>query len=604
MKNKLTIALALCTLLGMAAVGQTPAPAEKYPVDSASVEHAGVPKGELIKCSFDHSSIFPGTHRDYWIYIPAQYRPDHPACVYVNQDGIQWKAPTVFDNLINSGEMPVTIGVFVTPGRVAAADTGVALDRYNRSFEYDGLGDAYVKFILTEILPDVEQHKAGDGRAIHLSTKGNDRAIGGSSSGAIAAFTAAWERPDAFTRVFSAIGTYVGLRGGDRYPILVRKSEPKPIRVFLEDGSGDLNIYGGDWWMANQTMERALTFAGYEVRHVYGEHGHSGALGTSIFPDVMRWLWKGWPQPVAKGNSANQVLHDILIPGQDWELVGEGYGFTEGTAADAEGNVYFQDIPASKTYRVSADGGSPVLVSSQAQKASGTCFGPDGSRFEVAGGSKQILRYAAGPAGTSGKEGARTAGATKAAIIAGNLSGNDLVVTRNGNVYVTVPDGSERPGKIYLVRPGGQPVIVDSGLKFVNGLCLTPDQTQLYVAESASHWIWVYSILPDGTLANKQRFGWLHVPDNKENAWPDGLKCDHEGRVYVMTNMGVQILDPIGRVNAIIPVPSGQPSNCCFGGPDFDVLYVSSGTKVYRRKLKVRGCNPFEAPNKPPTPRL
>jgi sugar lactone lactonase YvrE len=124
------------------------------------------------------------------------------------------------------------------------------------------------------------------------------------------------------------------------------------------------------------------------------------------------------------------------------------------------------------------------------------------------------------------------------------------------------------------------------------------------VAESASHWIWVYSILPDGTLANKQRFGWLHVPDNKENAWPDGLKCDREGRVYVMTNMGVQILDPIGRVNAIIPVPSGQPSNCCFGGPDFDVLYVSSGTKVYRRKLKVRGCNPFEAPNKPPPPRL
>jgi gluconolactonase len=601
MKKPITIVLALVTLVGTAALAQTPPPAEKYPVDSASVEHAGVPKGELIKCSFDHSTIFPGTHHDYWIYIPAQYRPDHPACVYVNQDGIQWKAPAVFDNLINSGEMPVTIGVFVTPGRVIAADTGTALDRYNRSFEYDGLGDNYVRFLLTELLPDVEKHQAGDGRPIHLSQNGNDRAIGGSSSGAIAAFTAAWERPDAFCRVFSAIGTYVGLRGGDRYPILIRKTEPKTLRVFLQDGSNDLNIYGGDWWMANQTMERALTFAGYEVRHVYGEGGHNGNLGTAIFPDVMRWLWKGWPQPVAKGNSANQVLHDILIPGQDWELAGEGYGFTEGTAADAAGNVYFQDIPASKTYRVSADGGSPVLVSDQAQKASGTCFGADGSRYEVAGGSRQVLRYAAGPAGASGKE---AADAGKVSVIAGNLSGNDLVVAHNGNVYVTVPDGSERPGKIYLIRPGGQPVAVDSGLKFVNGLCLTPDQTQLYVAESASHWIWVYSILPDGTLANKQRFGWLHVPDNKENAWPDGLKCDREGRVYVMTNMGVQILDPIGRVNAIIPVPSGQPSNCCFGGPDFDVLYVSSGTKVYRRKLKVRGCNPFEAPNKPAPPRL
>jgi gluconolactonase len=593
MKIKTTLLLLFAGFLMQAGRAQTPAPPDKYPVDSATVEHAGVPKGQVIKCSFDHSTIFPGTHRDYWIYVPAQYRADRPACVYVNQDGIQWKAPTVFDNLINSGEMPVTIGVFITPGRAAAADTGAALDRYNRSFEYDGLGDAYVRFVLTEILPDVEKHQAADGRPIRLSQQGNDRAIGGSSSGAIAAFTAAWERPDAFSRVFSAIGTYVGLRGGDRYPMLIRKTEPKPIRIFLQDGSADLNIYGGDWWMANQTMERALVFAGYDVRHVWGEGGHSGAQGSSLFPDVMRWLWKGWPQPVVKGNSGNQVLHDILIPGQDWELAGEGYGFTEGAAADAAGNVFFQDIPASKTYRIKAGskGGSdsgPEILSTHAQKASGTCFASDGSRYEVAGGSAQILRYDAGGA----------------KIIADHLAGNDLLVARNGNVYVTVPEGSERPGKVYLVRPGGQPVVVDSGLRFVNGLCFTPDQTQLYVAESASHWIWIYSILPDGSIGNKQRFGWLQVPDNKENAWPDGLKCDREGRIYVTTNMGIQVLDQLGRVNAIIPVPSGQPSNCCFGGPDFNVLYVTCVDKVYRRRLKATGCNPFETPVKPGVPRL
>jgi gluconolactonase len=569
------------------------APTEKYPVDSASVEHAGVPKGEVLKCSFDHSAIFPGTHRNYWIYIPAQYRPDRPACAYVNQDGIQWKAPTVFDNLINSGEMPVTIGIFISPGQVPSTDTASARDRYNRSFEYDGLGDGYVRFLLEEILPDVEKHVAGDGRPIHLSRMGNDRAIGGSSSGAIAAFTAAWERPDAFSRVFSAIGTYVGLRGGDRYPILIRKTEPKPIRIFLQDGSSDLNIYGGDWWMANQTMERALVFAGYEVRHAWGEGAHSGAQGGSLFPDVMRWLWKGWPQPIGKGNSGNQVLHDILLPGQDWELVGEGYGFTEGTAADAAGNVFYQDIPASKTYRVGAGGGRPELVSSSAQRASGTCFAADGSRYEVAGGARQVLRYEGGGAPAGGK----------VSVIADHIDGNDLVVARNGNVYVTVPDG-EKPGKLYLVRPGGQPVVVDSGLRFINGLCFTPDQGTLYVAESASHWIWAYSILPDGTLTNKQRYGWLHVPDNKENAWPDGLKCDSEGRVYVTTNMGIQVLDQLGRVNAILPVPSGQPSNCCFGGAGFNILYVSCGGKVYRRKLNVRGCNPFEAPNRTPQPRL
>jgi sugar lactone lactonase YvrE/enterochelin esterase-like enzyme len=593
MKVKATIAAFI--LLGLLNKTIAQQSAEKYTIDSASVEHAGVPKGELIKCSFDHSSIFPGTRRDYWIYIPAQYKPDHPACVYVNQDGIQWKAPTVFDNLINSREMPVTIGVFIQPGRVMAADTSAALDRFNRSFEYDGLGDNYVRFIMDEILPDVEKHQAGDGRAIHLSASGNDRAIGGSSSGAICAFTAAWERPGAFSRVFSAIGTYVGLRGGDRYPTLIRKYEPKPIRIFLQDGSNDLNIYGGDWYKANETMERALVFAGYDVHHVWGEGSHSGAHGTALFPEAMRWLWKGWPQPIGKGNSTNQVLHDILIPGQDWELVGEGYGFTEGTAADAAGDVFYQDIPASKTYRVGADG-KPVVFNTDAKRASGTSFGPDGDRYEVAGATKQILRYTA--AGKSG------ASATAPTVIVSDISGNDLTVARNGNVYVTSPDGSERPSKLYLIRPGGDKIAIDSGLRFVNGICLTPDQTQLYVAESASHWIWLYSIRPDGTLYNKQRYGWLHVPDNQENAWPDGLKCDREGRVYVTTRIGIQVLDPIGRVNAILPVPSGQPSNVCFGGPAFDVLYVSSGNKVYRRKLRVRGCNSFEAPNKPGPPHL
>lgn len=583
MKKLLTIAAIILPGLCSCIYAQ-----QDYPVDSASVVHMGIPKGEVIQCTFDHSAIFPGTRRDYWIYVPAQYKPDHPACVYVNQDGIQWKAPTVFDNLINSHEMPVTIGIFIQPGRIPAADTSAALDRFDRSFEYDGLGDSYVRFILDEIIPDVEKHVTADGRAIHLSRSGNDRAIGGSSSGAIAAFTAAWERPDAFSRVFSAIGTYVGLRGGDRYPTLIRKYEPKPIRIFLQDGSNDLNIYGGDWWKANETMERALTFAGYEVKHAWGDGSHSGAHGTSLFPDAMRWLWKGWPQAVTKGNSTNQTLHDILIPGQDWELVGEGYGFTEGTAADAAGVVFYQDIPASKTYRVAADG-KPALFNTDAKRASGTCFGPDGDRYEVAGGTKQILRYNA---------------AGKPTVIASDISGNDLLVMRNGNVYVTSPDGSEKPSKLWLIRPGGEKIAVDSGLHFINGLCLTPDQTQLYVAESASHWIWLYSIRPDGTLANKQRYGWLHVPDNQETAWPDGLKCDRDGRLYVTSRLGIQVLDPIGRVNAIIPVPSGQSSNLCFGGRDFDTLYVSCGSKVYRRKLNTRGVNPFEMPNKPPQPHL
>src|SRR5580765_3529413 len=300
-------------------------PEEVYTVDSASMEHPGVPKGELIKLSFDSSKIFPGTTRDLWIYVPALYKSEQPACVYVNQDGIQWNAPTVFDNLIYNKEMPETIGVFITPGIVKTKDPSNALNRFNRSFEYDGLGDAYVRFLLEEIFPFVEKQHTSDGRTLRLSRNGNDRAIGGSSSGAVCAFTAAWERPAEFSRVFSAIGTYVGLRGGDRYSTLIRKFEPRPIRVFLQDGSNDLNIYAGDWWKANETMERSLIFAGYEVNHVWGEGAHNGNHGTAIFPQAMRWLWKDWPTPVAKGNSKNDFLSNLLIPGEDWELVGQGY---------------------------------------------------------------------------------------------------------------------------------------------------------------------------------------------------------------------------------------------------------------------------------------
>ena len=564
-------------------------PTEKYPVDSASVGHIGVPKGEILKFTFNQSKIFPGTARDYWIYIPKQYKPDQPACVYVNQDGIQWKAPTVFDNLIFNNEMPVTIGVFITPGKVLA-DSSNALDRFNRSFEYDGLGDAYAKFLLTEILPEVEKQKATDGRAIHLSKNGNDRAIGGSSSGAVCAFTAAWEHPEAFSRVFSAIGTYTGLRGADRYPILIRKYEPEPIRIFMQDGSNDNNIYAGDWWKANESMERALTFAGYEVNHVWGEGGHNGNHGTAIFPDAMRWLWKDWPKPVAKGNSKNQFLSSLLIPGEDWQLVGEGYQFTEGIAANNKGEIYFHDIPVSKTYTIGLDGKLTTL-NIDSKRASGTSFGTDGKRYTAAGGAKQILSYDKNETAT---------------VVADSIGSNDLVVANNGNIYVTSPDGVTKPSKLYLIRPNGEKLVVDEGIKFANGLTLSPDQTQLYVTESATHWVWIYKIKNDGTLTFKQRYGWLHTADGDDNAWSDGLKCDSAGRVFVATKIGIQIMDQLGRVNAILPTPpsNNQVSNMHFGGADFNILYITAGDKVFKRKLKTRGVNYFDKPTKPANPRL
>ncbi len=568
---------------------------ETYPVDPASQEQAGVPKGEILKFTFDNAKLFPGTSREISVYIPSQYKGDKRACVYVNQDGIQWNAPTVFDNLIASNEMPVTIGVFITPGKVLANDKDAALDRFNRSFEYDGLGDTYARFLLEEIFPFVENQKATDGRPILLSKNGNDRAIGGASSGAVCAFTAAWERPAEFTRVFSAIGTYTGLRGADRYDILIRKHEPKPIRIFLQDGANDLNIYAGDWWKANESMERALTFAGYDVKHVWGEGAHNGQHGTAVFPEAMRWLWRDYPKAIVAGPTKNQFLTDILLDNEGWELVGEGYGFTEGTAVNAKGEVFFQDIPNAKTYKIGLDGKLELYLA-DSKKASGTTFSTAGDMITITGGwseppTKQVHRY-------------KTSKSYE--VVADETPGNDISVAFNGNIYVTSPDGRERPSKLFLIKPNGEKSVVDEGLKFANGLCFSPDQTQLYVTESTSHWVWVYQIQADGSLANKQKYGWLHVRDVDENAWSDGLKCDRDGRIYVTSLSGIQVMDQLGRVNAIIPVPKtkGQVSNLCFGGPDFNVMYISCQDKVFRRKVKVKGANNFEKPIKPNNPRL
>jgi sugar lactone lactonase YvrE/predicted esterase len=475
-------------------------------------------------------------------------------------------------------------------GRVKAADGNTALDRFNRSFEYDGLGDNYVRFLLEELLPDVETKKTSDGRAIRLSKNGNDRAIGGASSGAICAFTAAWERPGEFSRVFSSIGTYVGLRGGDRYSTLVRKSEPKPIRIFMQDGSSDLNIYGGDWWMANQTLERALTFAGYEVQHVWGEGAHNQKQATAVFPDAMRWLWKDWPQPVKTGQTKNQALTDTLIPGQGWQLVSEGYRFTEGPATNAKGEVFFSDIPASKAYKLGLDGKVSVFLE-DSRKSNGEAFGPDGRLYAVATGEPKVLAYDA-----SGK----------AVTIAEGFVGNDIVVAHNGNIYVTNPpaSGSTDPSKVWLIKSNGEKKVVDTGLSYANGVTLSPDQTLLYVADYRSHWVYSYQIQADGSLGYKQRYYWLHESDTSDGSGADGIRVDRDGRLYVATRLGIQVCDQAGRVNAIIPTPNGRVSNMTFGGETFDTLFATCGDKVYKRKLKVKGAQAWDAPNKPPAPRL
>ena len=290
----------------------------QYPDDPAFVPVADSLKGIILKGEFTDSKTYPETRREWQVYVPVQYDGATPACLLVGLDGILFNATTVLDNLIASGEMPVTIGVFVQPGVSYDADGNVL--RYNRSNEFDRTDGTFARFLETEILPMVEQLVTPDGRPIHLSHNPDDRAITGASSSGIASFSAAWNRPDLFHRVYSSVGTYVAMRGGNDYPALIRKYEPKPIRIFLQDGLKDAwNPLFGEWWEQNLLMESALDFAGYEEIAHWDRGGHSIWHGTKMFPDAMRWLWKGWPAPVKAGDSRNDMLQSLLGTGKDRE---------------------------------------------------------------------------------------------------------------------------------------------------------------------------------------------------------------------------------------------------------------------------------------------
>jgi enterochelin esterase family protein len=278
-----------------------PGTPKTYTLGPDSLPQEGVPKGKLEGPFLFRSKVFEGTVRKYWVYVPAQYDAKKPAAVLVMQDGQRASNPNgvirtqnVLDNLIHKKEMPVTIGIFITPGHRGEEypETLGFSNPNNRSVEYDSLGDAYARFIVEEMLPEV-------GKSYNLTKNPEGRAIGGWSSGAIAAFTVAWERPNEFRKVISAIGSFTNLRGGHVYPDLVRKSEKKPIRVFLQDGLYDLRRPDDpdrDWYLQNQKMKAALEEKGYDVKYVLGEGNHSDNHGGAILPDILRWLFRDYPK--------------------------------------------------------------------------------------------------------------------------------------------------------------------------------------------------------------------------------------------------------------------------------------------------------------------
>ena len=263
---------------------------EHYEPHPDSAVNPDAPKGTVTRHSWNDSKVFPGTEREYLVYVPAQYDPEKPAAVMVWQDGLRhadpdgpMKATTVFDNLIHKGDMPVTIGIFINPGRFSKQEKGAKPG--NRSVEYDSLGDNYARFLLEEILPEV-------GKSYNLTDDPEMRAIAGGSSGGICAWTVAWERPDAFRKVVCWVGTFVDIRGGHAYPSMIRKTEKKPIRAYLLDGENDLDNKYGNWPLANKQMAKALEFMGYDYHFNYGECFHGSKNAGAILPDMLRWIWR------------------------------------------------------------------------------------------------------------------------------------------------------------------------------------------------------------------------------------------------------------------------------------------------------------------------
>jgi gluconolactonase len=335
----------------------------------------------------------------------------------------------------------------------------------------------------------------------------------------------------------------------------------------------------------------ALQHANYDYKLVIGTEAHNSKHGSAILPEALRWLWRDYPKPIVKpaGGSRHYISNSIVLDSDSgWELVSQGYKFTEGPAVDAQGNVFFSDIPDSRIHKISADGKVTVFRENTGE-ANGLMFGPDGRLYACQNGRKRIVAYAA-----DGKE----------SIIAEGVSSNDLAINSRGEIYFTDPPNK----RVWYIDAKGNKRVAHEGILLPNGVRFSPDHAFLMVADTLSRWIWSFSVQSDGSLTNGVPFYRLEIPDEVESgplrSGADGMTVDTDGFLYVATKLGIQIADPAGRTVGILRKPgASDPSNVVFGGPDLQTLYVTSGDKVFRRPIKKKGTFPWVA-LMPPKPRL
>ena len=547
-----------------------------------------VPHGKVEAMEPLVSNIFDNTIRNWSIYVPAQYDKAKPAALMVFQDGGgfqkvdgRWRVPVVFDNLIASGEMPPTIAVFINPGHDQSKPRGPKTKPSNRGLEYDSLGDRYSRFLIQEITPEVTKR-------YNISTDPKMRAIGGSSSGGICAFTAAWERADQFAKVYTSVGSFVNLRGGNIYPSLIRKTEPKPIRIFMSDSSGDLDNPFGNWPLANRMMQSSLQYMGYDSKLNYVEgYGHNAEFGGSQFPEAMKWLWRAdetQPQLDTSGDlKGDLTLLNLLVANEDWQIAAEELGFTDALCTDAEGNCYFCDMKASAIYRIDAAGGKPVEIAKES--VSGLRVASDGMLFGCRGSKQQVISIDP------------KSGAVK--VVAEQISPNDLVIAKNGQLFITETK-SKQVTRINV--ESGETSVAATGIAMPNGIALSNDGGTLAVSEYGGDKVWTFRINADGVLNAKMptmtlrspidykgEFKFNSPPPYKASAKGDGMAVDKAGRYYVTSELGIQIFDPTGRLCGVLPRPDADQgiNSCTLAGKELEILYVANGSKIYARRLNI-----------------
>ncbi len=519
----------------------------RAPFDPATVKLEEGMRGEVIKFSLSDSQIYPGTQREILVYVPRQYDGSKPACLLVCMDGILYDATTVMDNLIASGEMPVTIGVFVNPGVVYDEDGEVV--RYNRCKEFDSTDDSFATFLENEVLAKVEGMQTESGKTIRLSKDANDRAITGASSGGIAAFTAAWSRPDLYSRVYTTVGTFVAMRGGHEYPAIVRKTEPKPLRIYMQDGWYDVwNPIFGEWFEYNLLMESAFNFAGYEVFHHWNRGNHSIKYGTLAFPDAMRWLWKGYPARVQKGWSNNGILQDILLKDEDWQEIPVSMEIDSDLFATADSSIVFSS--QTMIYKVSPAGAcTHVGAMKTGERLMGCGLTARGTTLYHKG--------------------------TK---VADGLSGLQAVLPLDGDHYLALcNDRAKSKPNVWVVSAGSR------------ALAIAPDYRFCVTGEDKTHHLISTIVGKGGEMKYSEPFYYLHDMSNGVLQPAGNMAFDTKGNLYVATEMGVQVADHNGRVRAILSLPAGGVKSLAFSG---HYLYVVCGNKLFVRKMKAEGHLP------------